>query len=368
MKTALVHDWLVSSGGAELVLEAIYSLYPAPIHTLVVDKGGAPAFFADKVVRSSFLQKLPFAPQIFRYALPLFPLAIEQFDLSSYDLVLSSSYAVSKGVRTHPSQLHICYCHTPIRYAWDLMDAYTKDLFPLKKELCKWALKRLRNWDRASSCRVDHFIANSKFVARRIEKAYGRESTVIYPPVSTHLFEVSNQREEFYITFSRLVPYKRIDLLVDAFTHLPGKKLIVIGSGPEMGALKKRAPRNVEILGYQPLSFIQHILPRAKAFLFAAEEDFGIAPVEAAAAGVPVIALARGGALESVQEGVTGLFFAEQTLSSLLTAIHDFEKREEQFDRVRIKALAERFSRVRFNREFKEFVTEKIEEKNYHLR
>jgi glycosyltransferase involved in cell wall biosynthesis len=365
MKTALVHDWLTCSGGAERVLEAIYSLYPAPIHTLVADKRAAPAFFADKEVRESFLQKLPFAARLFRWALPLFPLAIEQFDLSRYDLILSSSYAVSKGVRTNCNQLHICYCHTPMRYAWDLMDAYTKDLFPLKKMVSRWALKRLRKWDVASAPRVDHFIANSQFVAERIKRIYGRESTVIYPPVSTHLFELASKREEFYITCSRLVPYKKVDLLIEAFAHLPTKKLIVIGDGPEFGRLKKKASSNVELLGYQPLSFIQQILPRAKAFLFAAEEDFGIAPVEAQAAGVPVIAFARGGALETVEEGETGLFFGEQTPASLIAAIRDFEKKEGQFDRVRIKAKAERFSLARFNREFKEFVSQKMKEKSY---
>ncbi len=351
MKTAIIHDWLVSMGGGEKVLQSILELYPSPIYTLVQDR----KFFGAEAVKTSFLQKIPASARIFRNFLPLFPMAIEQFDLREYDLILSNSHAVAKGVLTGPGQLHLCYCHTPMRYAWDLYQTYMKDVKGVKGKFAKWILHYLRNWDIGSLNRVDHFIANSRFVARRIKKLYGKEATVIYPPVATDRFGLQ-PKEDFYLTVSRLVPYKRIDLIVEA---LVDKKLVVIGDGSEWKKIKNRAGKNVEFLGHQSDEVVRDYLERAKGFIIAAEEDFGIAPVEALAARTPVIAFGKGGALETVTEE-TGVFFAEQTTQSLREAIERFEKRE--FDPQLLRDQAEKFSEDRFKREFKAFVEQKWKE------
>lgn len=354
VKTALVHDWLTSKGGAEKVLDAIHALYPGPVHVLV-NSGDH-----DKEVRPSFIQRFPFAKKAYRHYLPFFPLAIEQFDLSDYDLILSSSHAVAKNVLTHAGQLHICYCHTPMRYAWDLYHQYLQDLGAIKKLVARKVLHSMRNWDQGASSRVDHFIANSGYIARRIKKVYNRDAAVIYPPVATHLFSPAQRKGNFYLTVSRLVPYKRIDLIVKAFAQMPEKKLIVVGDGPEMAEIKSCATSNIELLGALPDEEMRSTMAQAKAFVFAAEEDFGIAPVEAQAAGVPVIAYGHGGALETVKEGVTGLFFAEQTVASLCEAVAAFEKRE--YDPLIIRQHAERFSVSRFQDEYRNFVETKLSE------
>jgi glycosyltransferase involved in cell wall biosynthesis len=366
-KTALVHDWLVSLGGGEKVLESIFDLYPFPIFTLVQDeKLLFSTKFHQQKIFSSFIQRVPFARKGFRYYLPLFPMAIEQFDLRNYDLILSNSHAVAKGVLTHAGQLHICYCHSPMRYAWDLYHDYVGDVQGIKGKIVKWTLHYLRNWDIGSLNRVDHFLANSQYIARRIQKVYGREAKVLYPPVDTHLFKRSEKKEDFYLTVSRLAPYKRIDLIVDAFSHMPDKRLVVIGEGPEFSKIKSKAGKNVELLGYQENGVVRDYMAKAKAFIFAAEEDFGIVVVEAQAAGTPVIAFGKGGAQETVLEGETGLFFNEQTISSLIEAIHRFEKIE--FDLSKISAHAAQFGVERFKREFQQFVEEKWEafRENYH--
>ncbi|MBS3905126.1 MAG: glycosyltransferase [Simkania sp.] len=358
MKTALVHDWLVSHAGAEKVLESIHSLFPGPIHTLVHDSGNVNAW---PVVYTSFLQKIPYATSLYRHLLPLFPLAIEQFDLGSYDLVLSSSHAVAKGVLTHTEQLHICYCHTPMRYAWDLYHPYLSKVKGIKKPVAKMALHYLRHWDSTSTSRVDHFIANSNCVARRIKKIYQRDAKVIHPPVATHHFFLDD-KEDFYLTVSRLVPYKRVDLIVEAFAAMPEKKLLVVGNGPEMSAIKKKAKGNIELLGALPDEHMRKLMAQAKAFVFAAEEDFGIAPVEAQAAGTPVIAFGRGGVLETVVEGVTGLFFSEQTISSLSEAIQHFDRIQHQFIPEHIQEHAGQFSEERFKQEYRDFVSNRYKE------
>ncbi len=342
-------------GGAEKVLEEIYQLYPSPIFTLM-----QAAIFLDKPTVTSFLQKFPH--HLYRYYLPLLPWAIERFDLGDFNLILSSSHAVAKGIKKREDQLHICYCHTPMRYAWDLEDQYLDSLKFGQKFLARSVLRALRKWDRNSSSRVDHFVANSHYVADRIERCYGRKADVIYPPVSTDRFFVSTRKEDFYITISRLVPYKKVDLIVKAFGILNDKKLIVVGDGPEISRLKKMATPNVEFLGH--VGDIAPLLSLAKGFVFAAEEDFGIAPVEAAASGTPVLAFAKGGAAETVIAGKTGLFFDEQTVTSLVHGIKIFEKLE--FDPYLIKTHAERFNRDRFRREYKNFIEEKIVE-NSHL-
>lgn len=360
MKTALVHDWLTGMGGGEKVLENVCQLYSAPIYTLVRD----PAFkFASSAgVHTSFLQKLPKSSKYFRSLLPLFPFAIEQFDLKEYELVLSFSHAVAKGVLTHAEQLHLCYCFTPMRYAWDLYHTYMEELKGVKRLCAKMALHRLRQWDVASQGRVDHFAAISHTIARRIKKTYRREAAVIYPPVATHKYRISPIKESYYVTLSRLVPYKKIDLIVEAFAGMPDKRLLVIGDGPEMGKVKAKAAKNVEILGFQPDEKVREYIERARAFVFAAEEDFGIVVVEAQAAGVPVIAFGRGGSLETVLENETGLFFPDQTAESIAVAVEEFEKRRDEFDPQRIKAFAESFNEMRFRLEFKQFVDQKIVE------
>ena len=293
----------------------------------------------------------------------LFPLAVEQFDLRDFELVISTSHAVAKGALTHPHQLHICYCFTPMRYAWDLYHEYLEPLKGLKRLLAKTSLHRLRQWDLLSSQRVDHFIAISHYIASRIKKYYGREATVIYPPVDTDHFEISSLKENYYITCSRLVPYKKIDVIVEAFSKLPDRRLVVIGDGPEMAKIKSKASsKNTEFLGYQPDEIYRALLAKAKAFLFMAEEDFGIAPIEAQAAGIPVIAYGKGGALETIIPDTTGIFFERQTPDALINAIKEFEKKEDLFFPEIIKAHAEAFNEERFKQEFKSFVDQKLAE------
>ena len=363
MKTALVYDWLVTMGGGEKTLAAIAEAYPAPIHTLVHDPeklAGTP--FQDAEVHTSFLQKLPFAKRGYRNYLPLFPLAIEQFDLSSYDLVISTSHAVAKGVLTHSDQLHLCYCLTPMRYAWDLTHRYLDGVKGLQKGVVKAALHYLRNWDIGSLRRVDHFASISHYIAQRIKKVYGRDSQVIYPPVDVEEIPFCDKKEDYYLAVSRMVPYKRMDLIVEAFSHLPDKKLIVVGDGPEMKKVKAAAKNNVSILGWQSDEQIRALMSKAKGFLFAAEEDFGIVVVEAQAAGTPVIAFGKGAALETVAPGQTGLFYDKQELASLIAAVQEFEKKE--FDPTQIRAHAQKFNRQRFLNEFRHFVEQKKEHFN----
>lgn len=360
MKTALVHDWLSGVGGGEKVLESIYSEYPGKIHTLIHDaKKMERTFFEGMDINTSFLQAIPFSSKLYRNFLPLFPFAIEQFDLSEYDLILSSSHAVAKGVLRGANQLHICYCHSPMRYAWDLYSSHMKEVRGLKRLAAKMTLHSLRQWDVVSANRVDHFIANSRHIAMRIKKIYGRESTVIYPPVDVSSFYSKDKKEDYYITYSRLVPYKKVDLIVEAFSKMPGKRLLVIGDGPEMPRLKKMAAKNIELLGFQDDTELRKLLAGAKGFIFAAEEDFGIVLVEALASGVPVIAFGKGASREIVEEGQTGLFFAEQSISSLVDAVKSFELMRSQLDPEACVKSAQRFSSERFSREFKAFVEEK---------
>lgn len=367
MKIAIVHDWIIDIGGAENCLKEIFSLYNfSDIYTLVfkeesINKLNIPI----ERVRSSFIQKLPKAKTKYRNYLPFFPLAIEQFDLSKYDLIISSSHAVAKGVITNSNQIHVCYCHTPIRYAWDLYHQYLKEANldkGIKGFLAKIILHYIRIWDYTTANRVDYFIANSKYTAKRIKRVYQRDATVIYPPVDVDNFELYTKKEDFYLTASRMVPYKKIDIIVEAFSQMPDKKLIVIGEGPDFEKIKSKAGKNVELLGYQPFNVLKDYMQRAKAFVFAAEEDFGIIPVEAQACGTPVIAFGKGGVLETVEENKTGIFFNEQTPESLVDAVKRFELNQDKFDCREIRKNAERFNRERFKREFREFVDKKLSE------
>ncbi|MEM9909091.1 MAG: glycosyltransferase, partial [Cyanobacteria bacterium P01_D01_bin.44] len=292
--------------------------------------------------------------------LPLMPLAVEQFDLSAYDLVISSNHAVAKGVLTGPHQLHLSYVHTPVRYAWDLQHQYLAQAELTqgpKSALTRLILHYLRLWDGASANRVDRFMANSKFIANRIWKVYRRPSQVIYPPVDIQRFRWDCPRDDFYLTVSRFVPYKRVDLTVQAFNQL-GLPLVVIGDGPNRAQIETLAQDNVQLLGAQPDAVVEDCLQRCKAFIFPAEEDFGITPVEAQAAGAPVIAYGRGGATETVIPGQTGLLFSEQTVQSLVQAVKTFETGMSEFEVSQIRQNAEKFSTERFHHDFKTFVDE----------
>jgi glycosyltransferase involved in cell wall biosynthesis len=290
-------------------------------------------------------------------------LAVEQHDLSGYDVIISSNHAVAKGILTGPDQLHISYIHSPIRYAWDLQHQYLIESRldkGLKGFIAKWLLHKIRLWDYRTANGVDEFIANSRFVARRIWKVYHRESAVIYPPVDVESFVFYENKEDYYITVSRMVPYKKINIIVDAFSKLPEKQLIVIGDGPDFAKISQRATPNVKLLGYQPFQVMKDYVQRAKAFIFAAEEDFGIAPLEAQACGTPVIAFGKGGALETIRgldhTAPTGLFFSEQTADAVITAVNSFESQHNFITPQACRENALRFSPERFRAEFKEFV------------
>jgi len=361
MKTAIVHDWLVSYAGSERVLEQIVELYPDADLFSLIDflPEHERHFLRNRSIRTSFLQHMPLAKKKYRSYLPIMPLAIEQFDLSDYELVISSSHAVAKGVQTTSDQLHVCYCHTPIRYAWDLQSQYLRESGldkGVKGRIAQIILHYIRSWDYSSSRRVDHFIANSKNIATKIKKNYGRLSTVIYPPVDIDKFQPVSKKDNFFLTVSRMVPYKKIDLIVEAFSQMPDKRLVVIGDGPSLSKVKAKAKKNVEILGYQPNTVICSYLQRAKAFVFAADEDFGILPVEAQACGTPVIAYEKGGVLETIINMQTGIFFKEQTSKSLIDAVQEFERSGDRFDIDVIRYNAEKFGQDRFKKEFKELM------------
>jgi len=362
VKVALIHDWLTIIGGSENVFKEIASLFPeADIYTLVTRKETIATMGLDKHrVTTSFIQNLPFAKTRYRFYLPLFPLAIEQFDLSGYDLIISSSHAVAKGVLTQNDQVHVCYCHSPMRYAWDLYYQYIKESGlnkGLKGYFVKLVLHKLRQWDIIATNRVDYFISNSNYIGKRIKKVYNRDSVTIYPNVAVHDFEVCQEREDFYFTCSRLVPYKKIDLIVKAFNNMPDKKLIVIGDGPDFNKIKKLSESNITLLGYQPFDVLKHYLSKAKAFVFAAEEDFGILPVEAQACGTPVIAFGKGGVLETVIENKTGVYFNEQTVPSIVQAINSFEEKQTLFDPFEIAKQASLFSSQRFRQELSTYLS-----------
>ncbi|MDY6866475.1 MAG: glycosyltransferase family 4 protein [Chloroflexota bacterium] len=363
MKICIIHDWLTTYGGSELVLKCLLELWPeTPVYTLVYDENGnCRDIIQSTEVRGSFINKLPFAKRKHRSYLPLMPLAIEQFDLSAYDLVLSDSHAIAKGVITGPDQLHISYIHTPVRYAWDLQHQYLKHARlerGLRGFLAKALLHYIRMWDMRTVSGVDHYIANSKYIARRIWKLYKREAKVIHPPVEIDRFQVQEDKEDFYLTMSRLVPYKKVGLMVEAFNAMPDKRLVVIGDGPELKTLKRMAAENITFLGFQSDQAVADYLQRARALVYAAEEDFGIVPVEAQACGTPVIAYGKGGALETVIEGETGFFFQKQTPESLVRAVETFENQTE-WDHQAIRRHAEGYSKGRFKQEILTFVEEK---------
>lgn len=356
-RVAVVHDWLTTYAGAEKVLAEILKIWPAADLFTVVDflPDGEREKLLGKVATTSFIQRLPRARSAYRAYLPLMPFAIEQLDLSGYDLVISSSHAVAKGVITGPDQLHMSYVHSPIRYAWDLQHRYLNESglsTGLKGWIARAMLHYIRIWDQRTAHGVDAFVANSGFIARRIRKVYGYDAAVVYPPVDIARFSLGTQKEDFYLTASRMVPYKCVPLIVDAFACMPERRLVVIGDGPEFERVKAVATPNVTLLGYQPDAALVDYMQRAKAFVFAAEEDFGIAPVEAQACGTPVIAYGRGGALETViasgdASTRTGLFFERQEKADIMDAVMRFEAAD-GFDPHVCRANARRFTAERF--------------------
>ncbi|SIO58669.1 glycosyltransferase family 4 protein [Paraburkholderia phenazinium] len=359
VRVAIVHDWLVTYAGAERVLEQIVACFPDADLFSVVDFLDDRSFLRGKPVTTSFIQKLPKARTKYRAYLPLMPIAIEQLDVSAYDVVISSSHAVAKGVLTGPDQVHISYVHSPIRYAWDLQHQYlqqSKLTNGPKSALARLILHYIRNWDIRTSNSVDTFVANSQFIARRIRKVYQRDAHVIFPPVDVDAFVLHEQKEDFYLTASRMVPYKKIDLIVEAFARMPQRRLVVIGDGPDMQKIRAKAAPNVEIMGYQPFKVLQDKMQRAKAFVFAAEEDFGISVVEAQACGTPVIAYGKGGALETVRDlsssRPTGMFFEEQRAESIIAAVEEFDTHASRFVAADCRANAERFSAAHFRERF----------------
>ncbi|MFB9078107.1 glycosyltransferase [Flavobacterium procerum] len=366
MKKALISDWYYVNGGAEKVIHSINTIWNDFDHFALIDflnEEDRNFILNGKKAKTSFIQKLPTVKKNHRKFLQLFPIAIEQFDLRDYDLIISSSSAVAKGIRTNKNQLHICYCHSPMRYAWDLKEQYLKDAGldkGLKGFYAKSVLNKIKKWDLSNSENVDFFIANSNHIAKRIKKTYNKEATVIYPPVDVDFFSLEDVKEDYYFTASRMVSYKKIQLIIEAFNELPDKKLVVAGEGPESEKLQKGAKSNIEFVGFVDNEKLKNLMQKAKAFVFAAEEDFGIIPVEAQACGTPVIALAKGGTLETVIENKTGVFFKEQTAEKIKEAILDFETRD--FDPSKIREHAVLFSKQRFEKEIKEFVEEKFKE------
>ena len=356
----LVHDWLPVYAGAERVLEQMIHVLPdAALYSLIdFVPDEQRNFLQGKPVTTSFIQRMPFAERHYRYYLPLAPFAIEQLNVYDHDIVLSSSYAVAKGALTRADQLHLSYVHSPIRYAWDLQFQYLEQrgLKGLRGLVARLILHYMRLFDATSADRVDAFAANSRHVARRIWKTYRRKATVIYPPVDTERFTLHEDKESFYLAMSRLVEYKRMDLIVKAFSAMPDKELIVIGDGPEFGRLEAMAGPNVSLLGRQPDEAVQYYMQRARAFVFAAEEDFGIVPVEAQACGTPVIAYGKGGVRETVVPETTGLFFQEQNAEALTDAVHRFADVRDQFIPERIRGHAEQFSVDRFRRELSDWI------------
>jgi glycosyltransferase involved in cell wall biosynthesis len=354
MRIAIIHEWLVTYAGSERVLEQMLAVYPDADLFCVVDflDNKQRKFISGKKPKTTFIQHLPKAQSKYRSYLPLMPLAIEQFDLSDYDLVISSSHAVAKGVLTGPDQLHISCIYSPMRYAWDLQHQYLKEAGldrGVKGWLAKWVLHKMRLWDTRTANGVDSFIAISHFIARRIRKVYRRESTVIYPPVDIQVFTQVNDKEPFYLAASRLVPYKRIDLIVEAFNKMPDRRLVVIGDGPGFAKVKAMAGKNIEILGYQEFEVLKDYMQRAQAFVYAAEEDFGIIPLEAQACGTPVIAYGKGALLETIRslashEEPTGVFFMNQTTESIKEAIELFEKNRDSITPDACRKNAERFA------------------------
>ncbi len=357
MRVAIVHHWFISLAGGERVVDTIASIFPtADVFTLFLDKQKLPPALQKRKITTSFLDKTPGARRAHRHFLPFYPLAVEMLDLSGYDLVITSDSGPMKGVVTDPNATHICYCHSPMRYLWDGYSAYLRQMSPLAQTIFGLASHYVRNWDYSAAQRVDHFIANSNYVAGRIRKYYRRDSTIIHPPINTSQSFLARKHEDYYLAVGRLVPYKRTDILIDACSKL-GRKLVIVGDGPEMKRLKRHSGPNIEFLGEVDEAQLRNVYAQCRALLFAADEDFGMVPLEAQSYGRPVIAFGKGGSLETVvgvyaptrqqtlEEGsaITGVFFAEQTADALANAILSFESSEDMFVPEQIQLHARRF-------------------------
>lgn len=369
LRVALVHHWLVGMRGGEKVLEAFCRIFPnADIYTLVSEPSAISETIKQHRIITSWIQKLPRANQYYPHYLPLFPVAIEQFDLSGYDLVVSSDAVVSKGVVTRPETCHICYCHTPMRYAWSAYHTYLRSIeSSWKRKLAALLMSYLRTWDFAAASRVDYFLANSQTVAHRIAKYYRREAQVIYPPVALSDLSVSQALDDYFLMVGQLVPYKRFDLAIEAFDQLK-YPLVVVGEGSEYGKLKRGAGDNIKFVGRLSDAELSRTLSRCRALVFPGEEDFGMVLVEAHACGRPVIALGRGGALETVVPGLNGLLFAEETEQSLTDALQRFVHIEPTFQPELIRETAAPFDENRFIAEVTSFISEKTKEHRYRFK
>ncbi|MEO1205503.1 MAG: glycosyltransferase [Pseudomonadota bacterium] len=361
MKVAIIHYWLVGMRGGEKVLEALCDLYPeADIFTHVYDPESVSEKIRRHRVHTTFISRLPRSKKYYRQYLPLMPMALEQLDLSDYDLVISSESGPAKGIIPREDAVHICYCHTPMRYLWNMYTEHYRTAGFLTRAMMPTLCHYLRNWDVSSAARVDAFIANSNAVSARIRKYYRRESTVIHPPVQVEKFTTRSHKPDgdFYLVAGELVRYKRPDLAVEAFNKM-GRKLIVVGGGEMQNELSKLAGPTVEVLGRVSFDELQYYLSNAHALIFPGEEDFGILPVEAMASGCPVIAYARGGALDTVEDGVTGVLFDQQSPEAIMDAVWQFEQRA--FSPQELRQHANRFDTDRFKSEILNFVEQAIE-------
>lgn len=366
-KYALVHEWLTpkATGGSELVVQEILKHVEADLYALIDFESVNPdSYLYGRKIGTTFLQHFPFVRNGVQKYLPLLPLAIEQLDLRDYDVVLSSSHAVAKGVLTTPQQIHICYCHTPMRYAWDLTFDYLRASVAgqgLPGLFTRYLFHRLRQWDAISANRVDYFIANSRHTARRIWRCYRRSAEVIYPPVNIERFTFREQKEDFYLTVSRLVAYKQVALIVQAFNQLQ-RPLVIIGGGSQLEQIRKLAKANIQVLGTQPDWVVEDYMAKAKAFVYAACEDFGIALVEAQACGTPVIAYGAGGATETVRDirqfaqSATGILFSPQTPEALVAAVETFEANARDFVPENARSQAMQFTAKAFHKQYLEFL------------
>jgi len=370
MRIAIVHHWFISLAGGERVVDTLASIFPtADVFTLFLDKENLPPALQRHKITTSFLDKIPAARRVHRHFLPFYPLAVEMLNLSGYDLVMTSDSGPMKGVLTDPNSTHICYCHSPMRYLWDGHSEYLRRMPPLTQTMFGLASHYVRNWDYSAAQRVDHFIANSNYVAGRIRKYYRRESTVIHPPINTSQGFLASKHEDYYLAVGRLVPYKRTDILIEACGKL-GRKLVIVGDGPEMKQLKKNSAKNVEFLGEVDESRLRNVYAQCRALLFAADEDFGMVPLEAQSYGRPVIAFGKGGSLETIvgtytpiseqrgdkDEAMTGVFFKEQTADSLAKAILSFESSEEKFIPQRIQLHARKFDTSVFLQRMRNYI------------